>query len=225
MSPTRRGHGPPLVVDGDDPEAIAYAAKALREGAVIAMPTDTVYGLAAALDQPVALQRLYLLKDRPGEKTIPVLISDLHVLETLTHGLPLAGRHLVTRYWPGPLTVVCTALPDLPAEVTSTARMRTTVAVRLPDHDLARAIIRAAGGRLAVTSANTAGEPPAQSAEDCTNLAGGTPDLIVDGGPSRLGVPSTIVSFVDGISALLREGAIPGSEIEIVLQESVPSRD
>ena len=225
MSSPRRQDVRPLVVAGDNPDAVERAAAALHEGAVIAIPTDTVYGLAAALDQPAALHRLYRLKDRHGEKAIPVLISDIHFLDTLTQRLPRAARRLAMRYWPGPLTVVCMAIPGLPPQVTSSVDAQRTVAVRLPDHELARAIVRAAGGRLAVTSANTAGEPPAQSAAECAELAGGTPDLIVDGGRSPIGVPSTIVSLVDRVPVVLREGAISGSDVEMVMQGRLPPRD
>jgi L-threonylcarbamoyladenylate synthase len=196
------------------------AASALRAGQVVAIPTDTVYGLAAALDHPEAIERLYAIKSRPVEKAIPVLISDTADLHKLTPHLSSKAAHLARNFWPGALTLVLPALPDLAPGVTTAASdgMR-TVAVRMPDNGLARAIIAAAGGALAVTSANRSGAAPAIEAQDVSGLELWQPLLVVDGGRAPGGVPSTIVATTSEVPQILREGAIPAAAITAAVAE------
>jgi L-threonylcarbamoyladenylate synthase len=150
------------IISGTEPGAIAKAASVLRQGGILAIPTDTVYGYAAAIDQERAIARLYALKGRPRLKAIPVLLSGPERIFLVARSLSQAERALAQRFWPGPLTIVLEALDLLPRSLTSAgANGSRTVAVRVPDHALARAIIDAAGGALAVTSANRSGHAPA----------------------------------------------------------------
>jgi len=193
-------------------------------GQVIAIPTDTVYGLAAAIDQPDAIDRLYAIKGRPDEKAIPVLISDPEHVLTLTSCLSATAAHLARTFWPGPLTLVLPGRQDLPQRVTDvTVDGQRTVALRVPDNLLARAIIAAAGGALAVTSANRSGEAPAVEAREVERLDPSQPLLVVDGGRAVGGVPSTIVRATGEKPEILREGAISASAIAAALVGSEAS--
>ena len=143
---------PAIAADfGVDPDVVLRAARALGSGQVIAIPTDTVYGLAAALDQPDAIERLFTIKGRPAEKAIPVLIADPAHVSRLTPRLSATTVHLARTFWPGALTLVVPARPELPTRVTTlTTEEFKTVAVRVPDNPVARAIIAAAGGIVPV---------------------------------------------------------------------------
>jgi L-threonylcarbamoyladenylate synthase len=213
-----------MVVAATDPEVeakqVLRAADALRAGEVVAIPTDTVYGLAAALDRPDAIDRLYAIKGRPAEKAIPVLIADWEHVQRLTPCFSATAARLARTFWPGALTLVLSALPDLPQGVTTvTADGRQTVAVRVPDNGLAREIIAAAGGALAVTSANRSGATPAVEAREIMELVRYGPLLVIDGGRAPGGVPSTIVMATGERFEILREGAIPVSAIAAAMAE------
>ena len=206
------------LASGNDPttsdEVVRRAADALRAGQVVAIPTDTVYGLAAALDRPDAIDRLYAIKGRPSEKAIPVLISDPADVRRLTPRYSPTAAHLARSFWPGALTLVLPAVPGLPSGVTTASSDGVqTVAVRVPDNGLARAIIAAAGGALAVTSANRSGAAPAIEAPEVDELGLSQPLLVIDGGRAPGGVPSTIVLATTDVPEILREGAIPASAI------------
>jgi L-threonylcarbamoyladenylate synthase len=199
---------------------VARAAFALRTGQVVAIPTDTVYGLAAAIDQPDAIDRLYAIKGRPDEKAIPVLISDPKHVRTLSPRLPATAARLAWSFWPGALTLVVPALPDLPRGVTDvTGDGVRTVAIRVPDSALARAIIEAAGGALAVTSANRSGAAPAVEAREVDGFELSPALLVIDGGRAPGGVPSTIVLATSEQPEILREGAISTSAIAAAIVE------
>ena len=211
----------PLLLSAEDHSTVATADAALRSGMVVAIPTDTVYGLAAAIDRSDAVARLYDLKSRPHEKAIPVLLADETALDQVAAKVPHHARVLMERFWPGALTVVVPARSSLPAEVTSVAADRTrTVAVRVPDHPVARGILAAAGGALAVTSANRSGEPPALDARAVLSLGDAAPNVVVDGGPAPLREPSTVVLAVAGEIRVVREGAISAAEIAQAVRHS-----
>ena len=190
-------------------EAIAQAAALLRSGDLVIFPTDTVYGVGALITHPQAVARLYRVKDRPGEKAIPLLIADPEDLEQAVTKVTPAARRLIACFWPGGLTLVLPKRPEVPAEVSPGP----TVAVRLPDHGGIRALIRAAGAPLAATSANRSGQPSPRTAQEALAQLGGRVPLILDGGPCPGGVPSTVVDCTVDPPRLLREGAIPASEI------------
>jgi len=183
---------------GDSPGAVEEAAAALGRGELVAFPTDTVYGLAAGHDH---LRKLYVAKDRPKDKRIPVLLSDAGNLETSAIVTP-AARALAARFWPGPLTLVLVA------------PRRGTIAFRVPANDLARQLIAASGGGLPVTSANRSGEPDARTAEEVMAQLEGRIALVLDGGPTSGGLVSTIVDCTTDPVRILREGAIGIGEIE-----------
>ena len=212
----------PRRVTAAPPDAFArmvrQASAALRAGEVIAIPTDTVYGLAAAIDRPEAIARLYALKGRPLEKAIPILLSDFALVQQVATGVSATATRLASVFWPGALTLVLAARPQLPPRLTSTMESGLrTVAVRVPDDALTRAIIAACGGALAVTSANRSGENPALVARDAATLDEAEPMLVIDGGEIAGGVPSTIVLAITGAPVILREGAISAAEIAAAL--------
>jgi len=205
-------------------DEVIRAVQALRAGQVVAIPTDTVYGLAAAIDRHDAIEQLYSIKGRPAEKAIPILISEAGHVDRLTARLSAPAAHLARELWPGALTLVLPALPGLPQAVTTINSSGTeTVAVRVPDHALARSIIAGAGGALAVTSANRSGAAPAVEAEEVRRLGLPPTVFVVDGGRAPGGAPSTIVDATTETPEILREGAIPTSAIAAALANVEPS--
>jgi L-threonylcarbamoyladenylate synthase len=192
-------------------QGIDDAVRVLRAGGLIALPTDTVYGIAAALDRPAALRRVFTAKGRAETKPLPILLGSRELLAQIAAELRPELVRFVARFWPGPLTVAVAARPGLPAEVLAPDG---TVGVRVPDDPLARRIILYAGGALAVTSANPSGDPPATSAIEVRDQLGEPVDLIVDGGPSRGGVASTVVRLEEREVVVLRPGAIAEPELQ-----------
>jgi L-threonylcarbamoyladenylate synthase len=189
----------------DDEAGRALAVSVLCRGGIVAMPTDTVYGVGVALDAERGLERLFAAKERPLDKAIVLLVADAEQAETV--GLPTpASRALAERFWPGGLTLVLrqadgAGLPEV------LAAGQTTIGLRVPDHDCPRALAREFGP-LPVTSANISGRPAATTAEEVAAQLGERIDLIVDGGPARGGVPSTVFDCSGEGSRVLREGAI-----------------
>jgi L-threonylcarbamoyladenylate synthase len=179
------------------------AAQLLREHKLVAFPTDTVYGLGTlAFDGPTVLE-LYRAKERPPEKAIPILIAETIDLDQIAIEIPIIARVLIDRFWPGALTLVLPKQPRLPIEVSAT----NTVAVRMPDLELARALMRLTGP-LAVTSANRSAGPNPRTAQAVLDQLDGRIDAIVDGGLTRGGVPSTVLDCTSSPPIVLREGAL-----------------
>lgn len=208
------------VISGDDPGVPAAAADVLARGGLIVFPTDTVYGVAASVDRPDAVARLYHVKGRPLDRPIPVLVSDLDQVPRLTDGVDPLVLALLRRFWPGALTVAVPAAPWLPREI---VRDTGRVGLRMPDHPLALKIIAAAGGALATTSANRSGEPEARTAAEADAALGDRVDLIIDGGPAPGGVPSTVL-VVDGRRlTVARRGALDPREIVRAFPEFILS--
>lgn len=213
------GSRPPLLPG--DSSGVGAAANALRSGAIVAIPTDTVYGLAAALDRPEAINRLYTLKGRPEAKPIPVLIADAEDANLVCPGLPPLARMLADRFWPGALTLVVPALATLhPALTAADVAWGVTVAIRVPAHDLARQVIARAGGALAVTSANRSGDDPAVAAQEVAELGSAAPDMVLDGGRAPGGVASTVLLAAGDHPQILREGAISAVTIAAAVPAS-----
>jgi tRNA threonylcarbamoyl adenosine modification protein (Sua5/YciO/YrdC/YwlC family) len=197
-----------LLVATIDPGAAAAAR--LREGALVAYPTETFYGLGALASREDALRRLAAAKLRPADKALPLLAADVEqVARVASLDDPLA-RRLSERFWPGPLTLVLPARPSLSPLVTSGG---STVAIRVPGSAVARALASAAGGPLVSTSANLSGEPPPARAEDLSPTLVAALDLVLDAGPTPGGLPSTIVAIDAGAPRLVRPGAVPWEEI------------
>ena len=205
----------------NDPDAIAEALQALRAGQVVVIPTDTVYGLACDLWQPEAIGRIYWAKQRPERLPIPVLISDpKYVLRVASH-LPSTFVRLATRFWPGALTLVVARRPEVPEEL---GVGHSTVAVRMPNHPAALSLIEAAGGALAVTSANISGRPAPTTAAQALADLGGRVAIVLDGGECPGGVPSSIVDLVSRPPVLLREGNLAAELLRLELPDLVVAR-
>ena len=196
---------------------IARAVDVLRRGGVVAIPTDTVYGLAAALDQPLAIERMFSIKGRSGTKAIPVLISDIDAFERLTDDLSPSARRLAAQHWPGALTIVVQASDSVPEAV---RRDGSTVGVRMPDNPDALAIIAAAGGALAVTSANRSGGVEARSAEEVRMKLGNRVDFVVDGGQTSAAKPSTVVDSTSDPIRVLRPGLVESWQLAETLRDN-----
>src|SRR5512136_2355675 len=184
-------------------ESLMRAAKLLRAGQLVAFPTDTVYGVGAPAFNAASVTAIYVAKQRPPEKAIPVLIAEKADLPRITTGVPDIAYKLIASFWPGGLTLVLPKRLDLPAIVSADM----TVAVRIPDLDLARALMRLTGP-LAVTSANRSGQASPTTASDVITQLGGRIAAILDGGPCPGGIPSTIVDCVSSPPRVVREGAV-----------------
>ena len=193
-------------------DTILRALAILKAGGLVAFPTDTVYGVGALAFDGEAIESIYAAKDRPVEKAIPILISDASELDKVGIEIPKAALKLASRFWPGPLTILVPKRADLPDSVSANA----TVGVRVPDHAIARTLLRAAGP-MAVTSANLSGGPSPVSAEEVFEQLGGRIPLIIDGGRTPGGVPSTLVDCTTPELRILREGPIGMEQLHSAL--------
>lgn len=212
---TRGGRGPTRArLLPDDEIGRAAAIEVLRAGGLVAMPTDTVYGVGVALDADDGLARLFAAKDRPLDRAIVLLVADIEQAASVGV-LSAAARLLAERFWPGGLTLVLPQAPEarLPAVLTGGAA---TIGVRIPDHESPRALARALGP-LPVTSANLSGQPDARDATGVLAQLGERIGLVLDGGRARGGVPSTVVDCAGDVPRLLRAGAIAPAGLAAVL--------
>jgi L-threonylcarbamoyladenylate synthase len=200
------------ILPAQEPGIFAQALAVLQGGGLVAFPTDTVYGVGALAFNGAAVGSIYIAKDRPVEKAIPVLIGDQADLAKVTLNVPVAAARLAARFWPGPLTLVVPKHPDLPETVSVTS----TVGVRVPDHAVARELLLATGP-MAVTSANLSGQPSPSTAQEVFEQLGGRIALIIDGGRTPGGVPSTVVDCTGTEHHILRLGPILEDEIRTVL--------
>ncbi len=183
---------------------IANAALAVQRGELVVLPTDTVYGIGADAFDPEAVQRLLAAKGRGREMPPPVLVSAATTLDALAVGVPSYARALIAELWPGPLTLVCHQQPSLQWDLGDT---RGTVAVRMPDHDVALELLSRTGP-LAVSSANRSGMPAATDADAAAEMLGGSVAVILDDGPTAGPEPSTIVDVTGTQGRVLRVGAV-----------------
>lgn len=196
------------VLPGSAPEAFAQAVHTLQHGGIVAMPTDTVYGIAALLTHAEAIERLYAVKGREHTKAIAVLIGSPQQLGQVARDPGAAALRLAERFWPGALTLVVPRHPSLPANLSQTD----TVGVRMPDHALAQQLLLTCGP-LAVTSANLSGQPDALNAQEVLAQLGGRIEAILDGGSTPGAVPSTVVDTLVSPPRVLRAGPISEAEI------------
>ena len=197
------------------PDQLSLAAQLLLDRKLVAFPTDTVYGLGTlAFDGPTAL-KLYVAKERPPEKAIPILIADSADLDRIAIDVPPIAYRLMERFWPGALTLVVPKLPNVPMEVSASE----TVAVRIPDHDLTRALMRLTGP-LAVTSANRSTGPNPRTAQEVLAQLAGRIEAILDGGVTPGGIPSTVLDCTRAEPRMLREGAL-ADQIAAFLRETL----
>jgi L-threonylcarbamoyladenylate synthase len=198
----------------DDATGRAEAIEVLRRGGIVALPTDTVYGIAVALDVPGGIERLFQVKQRPPDRGIMLLLDAASQAGSI--GLMgAAATALADAFWPGGLTVVVPQRPDVPLPAALTGGTP-TIGLRIPDHDAPRALA-AAVGPLPTTSANVSGLPEARDAGEILAQLGDGVDLILDGGPARGGPPSTVVDCTGERPVILREGAIPAIRILAIL--------
>lgn len=196
------------ILPAGESESIQYAVRILRAGGLVAFPTDTVYGLGALAFDGQAIERIYIAKERPDEKAIPILLADVDDLIKVSVDVSPLALKLATRFWPGPLTLVMPKHPDLPDAVSSTL----TVGVRVPDHAIARLLLRSSGP-LAVTSANLSGRPNPVTAQEVLEQLGGRIELILDGGQTPGGIPSTVVNCLGTEPVILRQGPVTMEQI------------
>ncbi len=190
---------------------LALAVGILRAGGVVAYPTETFYGLGALASCPGALARLAAAKGRPRGKPLPLIAADTAQVAAVASLTDPLARRLAERFWPGPLTLVLPAAAPLDEILRGPGP---TVGIRVPDHDLARALARAAGGPLVSTSANCSGEPPVAAASRLSPLLLARIDGVLDGGPTAGGLPSTVVEVSRGEARLIRRGAVPWQDIQ-----------
>jgi L-threonylcarbamoyladenylate synthase len=190
--------------------SVERAAQLIRSGRLVAFPTETVYGLGANALDPAAVERIYAAKGRPHSSPLIVHVDSLEMAQTLASRWPESATILARRYWPGPLTVVVLKQPAIPDVVTAGLP---TVGLRVPDHPLALALIRQAGVPIAAPSANRFTELSPTAAE---HVPGEIADYILEGGPARVGIESTVVSLVDR-PLLLRPGIIPLPELAALI--------
>ena len=201
----------PIVDAGGDPppaEALKEAAEALRAGHSVALPTDTVYGLAVDPSVLGATDRLFETKHRPHDVDLPVLVADVDQALSLATAVPEPAIVLMTRLWPGALTLVIPRAPDLAADLGDDDA---TIGVRCPDHPVPRGLCETVGP-LATTSANLHGEPTPETAELVARVFGDSVAVVLDGGTCT-GAPSTVVDCTGFEPKLLREGRIPWGEV------------
>ena len=202
-------------------DVVARAVAALRAGGVVALPTETVYGLAADVASEAGIARIYAIKGRPRDHPLIVHAASLAALDGYVAETTPALRALAARFWPGPLTAIVRRGPRTPRSVTGG---QDTVAVRVPDHPLALAILAAFGGAVAAPSANRFGHVSPTTAAHVRADLGDVVDVIVDGGAARVGVESTIVDLTGDVPAVLRAGAITATMLGDALGTPVVTR-
>lgn len=203
--PSVEGHG----------AALAQAAAIIRGGGLVAIPTETVYGLAADATNPEAVASIFAAKGRPQDNPLIVHIHSVEMLGMVAREIPPAALALAGRFWPGPLTMILPKTELIP-EITSAGL--DTVAIRLPAHPIARELIRLAGVPVAAPSANLSGSPSTTTAQHCLSDLGGRVDAVVDGGPCTVGVESTVLSLA-GKPRLLRPGAVTPEALRELLPD------
>jgi L-threonylcarbamoyladenylate synthase len=199
-------------------QELADAAQCLKDGGLVAFPTETVYGLGADASNPAAVRRVFAAKGRPADHPLIVHLPGAEHLDRWARDIPAAAWRLAERFWPGPLTLILRRAPGVSDEVTGG---QDTVGLRVPDHPVALALLREFGGGVAAPSANRFGRVSPTTAEHVRQELDGRVDRILDGGPCRVGVESTILSLAGERPLLLRPGAIAQSVLEAVVGEAI----
>ena len=191
------------------PDNVATAAGWAALGELVAFPTDTVYGLGTSAFDAPAIERLYAVKERPFDKGIPILLADSDDLAQVCAVMTPEAARLAARFWPGPLTIIVPRRPDMPRNLSPNAN----IAVRIPDLAVARDLIRAAGGALAVSSANLSGHAPATSGMEAYEALNGRVCAVLDGGTTPGSVASTIVDCTTTPLRILRVGPLSAADL------------
>jgi L-threonylcarbamoyladenylate synthase len=187
------------------PAVLAEAAGVLRAGRLVAFPTETFYGLGADALDAGAVERVFRAKGRPGDKPLLVLVDSLAMAESVVTEIPSRAHALTARYWPGPLTIILAARPHVPRSLTAGTG---TLGVRLSAHPVALGLVRAVGRPVTAPSANPHGAPSPRTAEEVRAGLGAWVDLLLDGGPSPGGPPSTLVDATVAPMRIVRLGAV-----------------
>ena len=199
-------------------ETLQEAAALIREGELVAFPTETVYGLGADALRPEASKKIYAAKGRPSDNPLIVHICKFEELEAIAKEVPKQARLLADAFWPGPLTMVVYKNEKVPYETTGGME---TVAIRMPNHPVALGLIEESGCLIAAPSANTSGKPsPTEAAHVALDMDGRIP-MILDGGAVGIGIESTIIDLTEEVPMILRPGYITKEMLEVVLKEEV----
>lgn len=206
------------LLSASDPATPEIAAGIIRRGGLVAIPTETVYGLGANGLDEAAVASIFAAKGRPQDNPLILHVAEPKEMEKFCHSIPESAYALADKFWPGPLTMVLPARDVVPKRTTAGL---STVAVRCPDNDATRAIIRLSGVPIAAPSANLSGKPSTTTAEHVLHDHDGKIDAIVDGGPCRVGVESTIVDLTEERPRLLRPGGITPEQLLEVLGDLV----
>ncbi|WP_034600630.1 L-threonylcarbamoyladenylate synthase [Clostridiisalibacter paucivorans] len=193
-----------------DFDKIKIGGDILKNGGTVAFPTETVYGLGAnALDEG-AISKIFEAKGRPQDNPLIVHISDIEEIYPLVREVPVEARRLMDKFWPGPLTIIFEKSQKIPLKITGGLN---TVAIRMPSHSIARALIKSADMPIAAPSANTSGKPSPTTAEHVIADLMGKIDMVIDGGPTGVGLESTVLDLSAGIPTILRPGGITKEDI------------
>ncbi len=198
--------------------SIDRAAHALEAGELVIVPTDTVYGISAALDRPDAVEKIFIAKGRPPEKPIALLVDRVEDVDLVAAHVPETANVLMARFWPGGLTLILPRKPDVPDIV---AAGGPTIAVRMPDHPVPRALVRRLGKPLPTTSANRSGYPSPKDANQALSELGDKVSIVLDAGPAPGGIESTVMDPTTDPPIVYREGAVSIRALEEVLSRPV----
>jgi L-threonylcarbamoyladenylate synthase len=209
------------IVSSTDPECVPYAAQLLRAGGLVCYPTDTVYGIGAVATNDEAVRRLYAVKGRSPDKPLPLLVANSFEAMEIADIPPIANQ-LITRFWPGALTIVFNKLPTFHSAALAKQQ---TVALRVPDHDLVIDLIHAIRQPITGTSANRAGARAPVSAAEVGFGFGEMVALVIDGGRTPGGKESTVVDVSEGAPRIVRDGAVSRADIEECLGRPFKDND
>lgn len=196
------------------PSQVLQAAEIIKNGGLVALPTETVYGLGADAFNPLAIKKIFIAKGRPSDNPLIVHIAQFEELFDLVSDVKEPAKKLIETFWPGPLTVILPRLPHVPDEVTAGLN---SVAVRMPSHPLMRRVIKLAETPIAAPSANLSGKPSPTKVSHVIDDMDGKIDAILDGGDCSVGLESTVISFMRATPQILRPGAITVEQIEGII--------
>ena len=200
------------------PASISQAARLLKQGQLVAFPTETVYGLGARIFDEAAINRIYLAKGRPSDNPLIAHIASLSEVDRIAKDVPASFYYLAQAFFPGPLTMIVPRNDMVPKNTNPNAA---TIAIRMPNHEVALALIKAVGEPLVAPSANLSGKPSPTSASDVLEDMNGKISAILDGGPCQVGIESTVLDLTQTTPTILRPGAITKAAIEKVLKNTV----